>query len=775
MRQRLIMLLLILVLFTSFLFAENTSGKKIEHRMPNEIAVQFKNGTSEEQISSFIVRFSEYRLKEQPYFDSLFRSYWFDEDIVLDDNNFKELIKQENIVEKTFFLPIIEIDDMESDDELQGLSDIYEDRPWMVESIDLDESLRIMRLDILDPFYPVVAIIDRGHLEFFNNDDTRYINDGEESPNTIFDMTLDYFKNGTAYYDVPYIRGNGIDNDNNGAIDDFGKWVAPPISLYINPNPSYNKDIHGSKIINIINTTFNYSSTSNYSSWLSGVRHFPIQCADYIDSANRKLSPVAVMNALRYVLKRRQEYNANPNNGIPFVAVNCSFVITTNDTTYINLFSTYVDSLGLAGVLTIAGAGNSTANIDSLFVMPASLSSNYVISVASHDRTYQKGLSSNYGIQNVDLAAPGVDVPFHLYLEARKYPLPPNPFDWYVPYNDSRNTTGTSYAAPLVAGTIAMMYRVAPTSLLNSYGSNHGALALQMKQWLLDAVIPVPSLAGYTKTGGRLNTLYAIVNINTPIIEIKADTTLTTNEVINKRYIIKNNARLKVQSSHIGAQLILDDDSKYYGFFVYSGALEFIDSTIYLGNGRIEVYNGSEVIVDGSYVEISDGNLILDGGSLLEITNGSVMSLSGTSKISGNTPEVIEGYYTFNGKFVTTSRTRGDRIYINYSQLHLGTGVSIVGGDQKWEGLFFSDCTNTSTISADISGIEKINLYDSSVSFDSSVIHDIGYIQVNMSSAVYDSSEITNITRLVASNDADLRMSDTSYHQSRSTSGRVVW
>ena len=116
-------------------------------------------------------------------------------------------------------------------------------------------------------------------------------------------------------------------------------------------------------------------------------------------------------------------------------------------------FMTYgqlvIDEIYANGTVIVAAAGNgSTCNDASTMVYPASY--NHVISVTSvgpsnnHERTIGNPATTHQHNIMVDIAAPGYDLP--------------------VPINNNGFTTanGTSFASPLVSGTIALMLAVNP-------------------------------------------------------------------------------------------------------------------------------------------------------------------------------------------------------------------------------------------------------------------------------------------------------------------------
>jgi subtilisin family serine protease len=137
------------------------------------------------------------------------------------------------------------------------------------------------------------------------------------------------------------------------------------------------------------------------------------------------------------------------------------------------------------GVLVVAAAGNDGLNSDSSPDYPAAFDLPNVISVAATDRSDRLLDFSNYGAKSVDLAAPGDDV----------YSTVPPSSDpsGYAAFS------GTSMAAPFVAGAAALYLSKFPEATVD-----------QVRAALLGAVDPLPSLAGKTVTGGRINLAKAL-------------------------------------------------------------------------------------------------------------------------------------------------------------------------------------------------------------------------------------------------------------------------
>ncbi len=92
--------------------------------------------------------------------------------------------------------------------------------------------------------------------------------------------------------------------------------------------------------------------------------------------------------------------------GVNIKAVNCSFGTEESS----SILDSVIDRAGENGILTIAAAGNESWNIDEHSCIPGSSNSQYVISVASVDDDSSLSSYSNYGKNNVDVAAPGSNI-----------------------------------------------------------------------------------------------------------------------------------------------------------------------------------------------------------------------------------------------------------------------------------------------------------------------------------------------------------------------------
>ena len=144
------------------------------------------------------------------------------------------------------------------------------------------------------------------------------------------------------------------------------------------------------------------------------------------------------------------------------------------------------------GDIFVAAAGNGPlggtgGNNDLVPEYPAGYSADNVVSVAATDRNDQLASFSNYGLRTVDLAAPGVDI------------LSTTPHTAAAPDGTYSYFSGTSMAAPQVTGALALVEALHP-----DWGY------ARVIQQVLDTVDPLPSLAGRTVSGGRLDAAAAV-------------------------------------------------------------------------------------------------------------------------------------------------------------------------------------------------------------------------------------------------------------------------
>lgn len=280
---------------------------------------------------------------------------------------------------------------------------------------------------------PIVAIIDTGldsNHELFKKTNALWINQKE-------------------------IPGNGADDDQNGYIDDISGWN------FINNSAQVTDDEgHGTHVAGIVIG--------------AGIDIFSPQ----LDQSKIQIMPLKFLDG---------QGSGSTSNAVKaiYYAVNNGARIINNSWGGPGYSSALLEALSYAyshHVLIVSAAGNSNKNNDTTEMYPA----NYIvpsnISIAASSDSDRLASFSNYGVNNVNVASPGV----YIYSS-----LPGNLFG---------SMSGTSMAAPFVAGIAAMALREAPA--LTGY---------QLKNLIVSTAVQVGTMAGKIKSGSRVDA-YSLVS-----------------------------------------------------------------------------------------------------------------------------------------------------------------------------------------------------------------------------------------------------------------------
>ncbi|MGZ3772807.1 MAG: S8 family serine peptidase [Pseudobdellovibrionaceae bacterium] len=205
---------------------------------------------------------------------------------------------------------------------------------------------------------------------------------------------------------------NGIDDDTNGFVDDWGGW-----DFIKNNNNPMDDNYHGTHCAGTIGARGNNGIGITGVNWevsLVGLK--------FLDKEGSGSLANAVL-AIEYGIKIGVDVMSNSWGGDE----------------YSDTMAAAIRKANAAGILFVAAAGNNASNNDVSLDYPSAYNIENIISVAATDSEGELASFSNYGPKTVHVAAPGAQI-----LST-------------FPNNQYSYLDGTSMAAPLVAGAAALI------------------------------------------------------------------------------------------------------------------------------------------------------------------------------------------------------------------------------------------------------------------------------------------------------------------------------
>jgi thermitase len=250
---------------------------------------------------------------------------------------------------------------------------------------------------------------------------------------------------------------NGIDDDENGFIDDVHGW-----NFVSNNNQLEDNHGHGTHIAGII------GAEAGNKKGISGISpKVSLMILKYFDPKVRNTDNLKnTIAAIKYAVKMGAHIINYSGGGTDY-----------SQDEY--------DAVALAekkGILFVAAAGNEKSNSDQYHYYPADYKLKNIISVTAIDPTTEILTSSNYGVDTVDIAAPGQNILSCL------------------PHNSYGLMTGTSQATAFISGAAALVM-----SHKNQYYK-----AEEIKKYILSTGDTSHSLIAKTKTARQLNLFKAL-------------------------------------------------------------------------------------------------------------------------------------------------------------------------------------------------------------------------------------------------------------------------
>jgi hypothetical protein len=259
---------------------------------------------------------------------------------------------------------------------------------------------------------------------------------------------------GNLWVNEGEIPGNGLDDDGNGYVDDVHGW-----DFGDNDSDPTDVDGHGTHVAGIVAARGDNALGVAGVAWNSRVMALKF----FSDSGPGYTSDA--IQAVTYATRMGAKISNNSWGGGDYSQALLAAIQEAND----------------AGSLFVAAAGNDGLDNDLYGHFPSSYRVPNVVSVASTTRTDTFSSFSNYGLESVDLAAPGSEI----------LSLQPNA--------EYALSSGTSMAAPHVAGVAALLQTENPTLTPS-----------QLKQLLMYGSDSLVSLSNRVASYGRLNAAKAL-------------------------------------------------------------------------------------------------------------------------------------------------------------------------------------------------------------------------------------------------------------------------
>ncbi len=280
----------------------------------------------------------------------------------------------------------------------------------------------------------------------------------------IIDTGIDYTHPDLAaniYTNPNEVAGNGVDDDNNGIVDDVHGASFVQGSGTGNGMDDHNHGTHCAGTIGAVGNDGNGIAGVNWE-----VSMLPVKFL----SASGSGSLEGAINAVKYATKMGAKVMSNSWGGGGFSEALRDAIQESAD----------------AGALFIAAAGNDGSDNDGSPTYPANYAVSNVISVAATDNKDVIASFSNWGKRTVHVSAPGKNI-----LSTVR--------GGYATYS------GTSMATPHVSGIAALIW-----------AANPNWSAAEVKTRLINTSSPVQGLKKKSLSRGRVNAFNALQNIVAP-------------------------------------------------------------------------------------------------------------------------------------------------------------------------------------------------------------------------------------------------------------------
>ena len=285
------------------------------------------------------------------------------------------------------------------------------------------------------------------------------------------------------------IPGNLIDDDGNGYVDDVHGY-----DFFNRSSNLSDENGHGTHVAGIIAAQGNNNIGVSGVSW--NTRIMPLRFLGAGGSGT-------ISDAIEAI-----HYAANMNAKI----INASWSLSVKS----RALADAIQMTESAGILFVAAAGNNGNNTDITPTYPANYAFENIVSVAATTNIDSLANFSNYGVNSVDIGAPGVGI---------YSTIPVAGGVCCFGQSGYALLDGTSMAAPHVSGAAALLL-----------ANNPALSSAEIKDRIILASDLTPGLVGLTSGGGRLNIASAL---ESDVIAPSAVTDLSAAESGSRSFVLQ--------------------------------------------------------------------------------------------------------------------------------------------------------------------------------------------------------------------------------------------